>query len=116
GPSCRLYDLGIGSLWPAQGDVLPHGSIEDKGVLEHDGGLPTKRGERHVPQVVPIKQHLALLRVPEAQQQIGDGALSRARWAYYCHVASHGDREIHVIQDRAVGGVTESDVFQPDLT
>ena len=64
-----------------QGDVLTHGAVEQNVFLQHDADLaaqPRRIGEA---EVHPVDQHSAGLGHVEPLDELGQGALARARRA-----------------------------------
>ena len=66
-----------------------------------------------VTQVHAVQGNGALIRIPETQQQVGDGGLARARRADQCDRAARRHRERHFVQRRAeAAGVDEADILE----
>ena len=74
-----------------------------------------KRVQRDVADVVAVDEHLAVERVVEAGEQLGDRRLPRAGGADQRERLALGDREVDVLEHERVGCVTERDVLERDL-
>ena len=62
-----------------QGDIVPHGAIEEKILLEHDPHLTTKPGGIDLGHVHAVDEDTAALRHIQSLNELGDGALARPR-------------------------------------
>ena len=110
-----LEDFGVGRPFAGQRDVLAQRRVEQEGVLEDEPDLAAERGDLQLAQVTAVVQDAPFLRIPEAEQEIDDGALPRARGADDRDVLPGGDGQAEVVQDRPAGLVAEPDALEPDL-
>ena len=65
--------------------------------------------------VLPVDDHLALLRIEEAQGEIDQRALAGARGTDQRHGAPGGNGQAHAFQHRVVRLVGEGDIVEFDL-
>ncbi len=86
--SCGLGALGgradhlrVGGVGPAVDDVVAHRAVQQRGVLRHHADLRAQAVLRHVRDVLAVDQDAAALEVVEAQQQVDERRLARARAA-----------------------------------
>src|SRR4051812_20829409 len=98
-----------------EADVLAQARVEYEGILEHQPHLAPKGGHGYVAGVLAVEEHAALVGIPEAEEQVDDGALAGAGRPDNSDVRAGGDGEVEVAQDGAVGRVSETDVIESDL-
>ena len=82
------------NLAPAIANVVQNGVVEKFRLLRHEGNAAPQVFYRRITERHAVEQHLALLRIIEAAQQINDGTFSAAIWAHNCQVVAPCDRQV----------------------
>src|SRR5579863_216585 len=114
---CRLrgiLHLCIGCCQLAQANVLANGDVEEHIILEYNAHLPTYRIQCCLAQVYTVKNHMPLLRIVEAQDQVECGGLTTATWSDQCHIRPCRNVQVEVVQRGLVVDVAECDVLKLD--
>ena len=75
---CRL-NLFLRHVRLAVSNVVPHGIVEQHGLLSDDAHLLAQRGQRDVADVLTVNEQSPVADVEEARDQMDEGALARAR-------------------------------------
>ena len=72
-PDRRLVGVG-----PGKRDIGAQGVVEQVGILRHQRDAPAQVVEFEISEIDPVDQDVAGGRVPEAQQEVGEGGLAGA--------------------------------------
>ena len=97
-----------------KGDVVPHGGIEEQGVLGHHPEVPAVAGLREVPDVRSVVADRAGADVEEAKDEVAERGLSGATGADDGDRFAPSDLEVDVAQHRTSGLVLERHAVQHD--
>ena len=81
GERCRLDDALHRHGWIGQRDVLANRAVEQHVLLQDDADLASQPGQIDHREIDAVDQHASALRHIETLDQLGDGALARARRA-----------------------------------
>ena len=106
----RGDDFVHGGFGFAVGDVLGHGAVEEKGVLEDDPDLFSKGLEADVADVVSVDEDRPFLQVVEPADEVDQGGLACAAVSGQADHLSGLRGEVQVFEDRLSGLVCEGDV------
>ena len=99
--------------WIGDGDVLPHRSVEQHVLLQHDADLAAQLRRVGHGDVLAVDQHPTRLRHEQPLQQLGQRALARAAASHDADHLARVHRQVHPVQHRLrVGAVAEGDVLQ----
>ena len=91
-----LLHLRVGGILPAESNVLADRIVEQIRVLRDERHPAAHVVEPKLVQSVALHHNVALVRVPEAHHQIGDGSFAGARAAYDGHGLPRPYPERHV--------------------
>src|SRR5215213_4637725 len=109
-------DLGLRGVRPTQGQVLPDGHGEQRGVLERGGDDLTKLAEAEVPDVHAVDGDGTGGHVVQTGDQLGQHRLSRTGGADDREGLARRDVEIDVMQDISVRvRKTEADTVEAHI-
>ena len=118
GRACQLggaLDVLVARVGPADADVLAHALAEQERLLEDERDRAADVGEPQLAQVEAVEQHAAVLRVVEAREQAGDGALARAGRADERERLARRDVQVEPVEHGAVALVAEAHAVEPDV-
>ncbi len=110
----RRLDLRPRRAQSSEADVLRHRLVEQDRFLRHQCDAAAQRGQSHVVDVLPVDRDAPGLDVVEAQQQVEDRALARARRADQRHLVAGRHRERHAADRRRAAVIGEEDVLERD--
>ena len=110
GDHLRLV-VGLGAV----GDIGANGVVEQHRILGHQRDGVAERGDGDVSDILAVDQDTALLRIEEAQREIDEGALARARRTDERHGAARRHGEAHAFEHEIVRLIGEGDVVELDL-
>ena len=113
GAARRLQLLRCGPR-PRDVQVVSDAAIKQVRVLRNHGDLASQHVDRQVAQVVSVEQHATLLRIDEAQQQVDQRGLARARRPDHTQAPARLQLERHVGESRAsAAGIAKRHVVEP---
>ena len=115
GFGCRHHFFQCG-VRLAIGDVLPHGTGPQPGVLQHHAVAAAQGSAGHIPNVSAGYFDAAAVHVIEPHEQVDEGGLAAARRAHDGDALTGLHVEAQPLDQRAVGQVAEGDVFQLHMT
>ena len=112
----RGQHLLLGGVGLAHEQVLPHGSREQRGLLEREPDLATQAGDREVAQVVPVEGDAPLGGVVEAGEERDERRLAGAGGAHHGDDLARLDVEVDVGEHGPLAAlVGERDALEADV-
>ena len=110
-----LDDLLFARFQVAIFDVVTNGVVEQRRILRHDADRLAQALERDVADILAIDQNASFLYIVVAEEQAQDCGFSAAGRTHDGDLLAGGDGEVQVLEDGAVGTVTEGYVFEFDF-
>lgn len=103
----RGFDLLVGSVRPAIGDVVPDSSRKEPGFLQHHTKAAAQAVPRHLGDSFILHPDRPAVRLIKPHEQIDQGGFSRAGRADDGDGAARGGFKVEIGNKRPVGRVTE---------
>src|ERR1700729_3887675 len=111
-----VLDLGIGGLGPGVAQVLPHGGVQQVGLLADDANDRGEVGQPQVADVDSVDQDAAGGRVVQPGNQQGDGRLAGSGLAHQGERAARGHVDVNIINGGPVSTwISKADAVQLDV-
>ena len=107
--------LGVCRLRPAIADVVPHRAMQERGVLRDK---PDLRAQAVLPDggdILPVDEDAPQFEIVEAQQNINERGLARARRPDKPNLLARPDRKRQVLDQPAVAPIMEADSLVADF-
>ena len=98
GQARGLANLLVSGIGAAVGDILTNGAVEQQRLLRHVGNLAAQTLLRAARDVLAVHEHAPALHVVQAQQQLGERRLARARFAHQTHALARRHMERQVVE------------------
>src|ERR1700733_3556062 len=107
----RALDFGIGGIGPPEPDVLTRGCCERHRALREKSDARTHLARVAIPVRYAFDRYLTLCRIVEAQQQVKQRALARARRADDRDLLAGAYRQRYAIDGPGIrpGRISETD-------
>ena len=102
----------VGGVGSAEGDVVPHGSGGQPGLLQHHAVVLPKGVAGDLTDIKAVHRNASLAHVVEAHEQVDERGLTASRGAYDGHPLTAGERKIQIPYQLLIGGIGEGHVGQ----
>src|SRR3546814_19793152 len=109
-----FFDLHLCGALPAVADIVADRVVEQHAVLRNDADRGAQASLRHLRDVLAVYGDTAASRLIEAEEEPRQGRLARARGADDGEHRAGPDVEVDALEDRPVGGVTETRLSEAD--
>ena len=108
----REEHLRIGCIRSAIDQIITHRAMQQRGVLRDHTDLLAQAVLRDVMDVLSIQQDFSFVQVVKTQQQIDDGAFTRAGASDQADFFTRCDGKVQMLQQRFVFIVAERHIFE----
>src|SRR6266699_206593 len=115
GQFCCTDDLLPRSVWLTVCDVLPHRSMKQHGLLQHEADLLPKRFLAESFDIGSINLHDPGSRVVEARNQADDAGFAGPGWTYERRHLSRFNAEAYVLEDGRILRIRKGNVIEVNV-
>ena len=105
----------FGRVGAAVENVVPHGAVQQRGILRDHADIGAQRILRDFGDVLPVDQDAPALDVVEAQEQVDQRRLARAGAPHQADFLAGPDCQRQVLDHALLLPVVEADMVQNDL-
>ncbi|MCY1553675.1 hypothetical protein D9M68_901820 [compost metagenome] len=89
--------------------------MQERCILRHDADIGAQAILRHLGDVVPVDQDVAIGAIVEAQQQVDDGRLARPRTTDKADLLARTDMQVEIVDHAGLLAVVERDILELDV-